>query len=143
MEKRSVYTIKTLLEELKENLVTFKNGMIFETIKSIFPTTEVPKNKRIVEFNKISFTKPLACNKKDKENYLKEDSPVANFFKENKRGDFLQVVEVKNEIAYCKNLSLKEEISKKYYKDELIKITYDDLISGNIKLYRRNIQKFF
>lgn len=143
MERRSTYTIKTLLEELKDNLVSFKKGMIFETVKSIFPTTEIPRNKRNIVVENISFTKPLACNKKDKENYIKENSPVSSFFKETKRGDFLEVVEIKNDIAYCRNLSLKEDILKKYYKNELIKISYDELINGSIKLYRRNIQKFF
>lgn len=142
MENRSAYTIETLLEELKEGLPAFKKGMIFETHKTIFPDLSTPKEKRNITYNDSSFTKPLACNRKDKENYVKEESPAANFFKEITRGDFLRVEKIKNEVAYCVNVSLKEEIKKEFYKD-LIPITYNDIASGKVKIYRRNIERFF
>jgi len=143
MEKRSIHTIQTLLEELKEGLPTLKKGMIFETLKSIFPTSEMPKEKRNLNYKGASFTKPLACNRKDKENYVKENSPLSDFFKEKTRGDFLEVVEVKGDTAYCVNVSLNENISEEFYKNETIQITYNDLAAGSVKIYRRKIDKFF
>jgi len=143
MEKRADYTIQTLLDELKEGLPTLTKGMIFETQKTIFPTSNLPKGKRNIIYKDISFTKPLACNKKDKDNYFKEDSPISDFFKETSRGDFLEVIKVENKTAYCKNLSLNEEIKEEFYKNELVPITYDDVASGIVKLYRRKIDKFF
>lgn len=143
MEKRSTYTIQTLLEELKEGLPELKQGMIFETHKSIFPSPETPKENRNITYRESSFTKPLACNKKDKENYVKENSPAADFFAETSRGDFLRVEEIKNNIAYCTNLSMTEDIKDEFYKEELIPITYNDIAAGKVKIYRRNIEKFF
>lgn len=103
----------------------------------------MPKEKRNLNYNGASFTKPLACNRKDKEKYVKEDSPLTDFFKEKTRGDFLEVLEIKNDVAYCRNVSLKEDIAEEFYKDETIKITYNDLAAGSVKIYRRKIDKFF
>lgn len=143
MEKRSAYTIKTLLEEMKTELPKFKKGMVFETLQTFFPKSNVPKENRNVFFREQSFTKPLACSRKDKENYIKEDSPVSYFFKETTRGDFLEIKEVKNGIALCENLSLKNDIREEFYKNELIEIKYNDLVNGLVRIYRRKIDKFF
>ncbi len=143
MGKRSLYTIQTLLDELKENLPAFKKGLIFETHKSIFPVAETSKEKRNITFREVSFTKPLACNKKDKEKYIKENSPAANLFQEVTRGDFLIIEKIENSVAYCKNLSLKEDIVQRFYKDELIPITHNDVVTCKVKIYRRKIAKFF
>lgn len=143
MERRSTYTIQTLLEELKEGLPTLKEGMIFETHKSIFPSMDTPKENRNITYKELSFTKPLACNRKDKENYLKENSPAADFFKETSRGDFLRVEKIEDDIAYCLNLSLEESIKNEFYNKELVPITYNDIAAGKVKVYRRNIEKFF
>lgn len=143
MENRSAYTIQALLDELKERSPTFKQGMIFETQKTIFPSNEIPKEKRNITYKEVSFTKPLACNKKDKENYIKENSPAASFFKETTRGDFLIIENIKDKVAFCRNLSLKENVVEEFYKDELIPITYKDVSIGKVKIYRRKIAKFF
>jgi len=143
MEKRSTHTIQALLDELREGIPSFKEGMIFETHKSIFPDEKIPKEKRNVSFGGSSFTKPLACNRKAKEKYLKEESPVLNFFKETSRGDFLIIKKINNKVAYCKNLSLKETIAEEFYKDELIPIALNDVLIGKVKIYRRKIEKFF
>jgi len=138
MNERAKITLGELLEELKEDLPNLKKGMVFETITTFFD--ESADKNIIIEDQK--FTKPLACSKKDKEKYLKEDSPISKFHRETKRGDFLRVVKINKGIALCENLSLKDTIKEKYYKD-LINITYNDVIFGKVKIYRRNTDKFF
>lgn len=145
MSKRSSYTIGQILKELKEELPSFKKGMVFETLQTFFPAEKKPREEKNIEINEQSFTKPLACSRKDKEKYIKEESPVADFHEEKTRGDFLRAVKINKDkgIAYCSNISLKEFIREKYYSEELIPITYDDIISGKVKIYRRKIEKFF
>jgi len=143
MLEKSTYTIQTLLDELKNGLPKFKVGMIFETIQSIFPGSNVNRDKKNVVINGRESTKPLACNRKDKENYVKENSHFANFFKERTRGDFLKVIAIENNVAFCENLSLKENIKESFYENELVPITYDDLLNGLVRLYRRKVERFF
>lgn len=145
MSNRSSKTINAILKELKEELPSFKKGMIFETLLTFFPENSMAREERNLEINSQEFTKPLACSRKDKEKYVKESSPVAEFHEEGTRGDFLRAVKINKEkgIAYCENVSLKESIKEKYYNNELIPITYDDIISGKVKIYRRKIDKFF
>ena len=145
MSKRSSYTIGQILKELKEELPSFKKGMVFETLQTFFPEENKPREEKNIEINEQSFTKPLACSRKDKEKYIKENSPISEFHEETTRGDFLRAVKINKDkgIAYCSNISLKESIREKYYLEELIPITYDDIISGKVKIYRRKIEKFF
>lgn len=145
MSKRSSYTINQILKELKEEIPSFKKGMIFETLQTFFPEQEKLREEKNISIENHSFTKPLACSRKDKEKYIKEESPIADFHQENTRGDFLRAVKINKEkgIAYCSNISLKESIRNKYYLNELIPITYEDIISGKVKIYRRKIDKFF
>lgn len=135
--------IKEILEEMKTSMPLLKKGMIFETINSIYPTPMMDKFKKNISYKNVTFTKPLACNKKDKENFLKEDSPLKDFFKETSRGDFLEVLEIKGEYAICKNCSMKKEILNEFYKNEKVIISNYDIIIGNVKIYRRKIDKFF
>lgn len=145
MSKRTSYTIGQILKELKEELPSFKKGMIFETLQTFFPDDKKPREEKNIVVNEQSFTKPLACSRKDKEKYIKENSPIADFHEEKTRGDFLRAVKINKEkgIAYCSNISLKEAIQEQYYSNELIPITYDDIVAGKIKIYRRKIEKFF
>jgi hypothetical protein len=141
METKANHTLRLLMEEIGSTIPDFKVGQIYITIKSLYPTYSA-KNKNIVIDNK-TITKPLACSKKSKEWFRKDKSILYDFFQEKTKGDFLKGVKEENNIAYCENISLKKEIKEKYYKDELIKITKDDILNNNVKLYKRNITKFF
>lgn len=145
MGNRTSTTINQILKDLKEELPSFKKGMVFETLLTFFPSNDKPREQKNLEIENQEFTKPLACSRKDKEKYIKENSPVAKFHQETTRGDFLRAVKINKDkgIAYCENVSLKESIKEKYYDNELIPITYDDIISGKVKIYRRKIEKFF
>ena len=141
-EKRAAYTIRTLLEELRERLPQFEKGQIFETLKSVYPDNSIPKEKKNIILDNATFTKPLALSRKDKSNLMKEDSKMVGFFKNFSRGDFLRVVDVSGTQAKCENLSLKEEISKKYYKDDKISLTIEDIANGTVRLFRRKVSKY-
>src|SRR6056297_3034193 len=130
--KSSSTTINQILKELKEELPSFKKGMTFETLLTFFPSNDKPREEKNIEIDEQEFTKPLACSRKDKEKYIKEGSPVAKFHEETTRGDFLRAVKINKDkgIAYCENVSLKTDIREQYYDNQLIPITYDDVISG-------------
>ena len=145
MEKRrAVHTINTLLEELKEKFPRFEKNQIFEIQKSIYPDSKIPKNKRNISVDGKTFTKPLAASKHDKNLLTKEDSKLANFFKNTTRGDFVQVIETDGKIATCKNLSLKEDIRKKYYNNEesFVILTFEDIADGTVKPFKRKVDKY-
>ena len=144
MQKRlqTAYTIRTLLEEVKKTLPSFKEGQVFETLKPIYPTDKIPRTKKNIKIKNKVFTKPLAVDKKTKKNFIKQNSPLKKFFREFSRGDFLRVIKTDGTKAYCINESLKPSIRKKYYK-ELIEIDYNNLLNGDVKLYRRKLTKYF
>lgn len=142
--KRSVYTLEQLLEEIKSTTPSFKVGQLFETMKSIYPDVQVPRSKKNITHKGISFTKPLASSRKAKESFLKEESPLKDFFRNTGKGDFLQVVKVENKKAYCINLSLKESVREKHYKDEFVVIDYMLIANGTIKPFKRkSVDKYF
>jgi hypothetical protein len=144
MERKYSYTIRTLLDELKEQLPEFKKGQIFETIKSIYPEYAIDKNKKNIKYNGRILTKPLALSRKDKNILVKENSDLVSFFKDFSRGDFLKVIEINNKKAICENLSLKKEIKEEFYRDKesLILISFEDLANGTVKLFKRRVDKY-
>lgn len=145
METKSSYTIRTLLTELKERFPQFEENQIFETLKSIYPSEEIDKSKKNITLKGKTFTKPLAASKKEKNNLIKEGSALSKFFKNTSRGDFLRVIKTDGIKAKCINLSLEEEIKKKFYSDEesMINISLEDLANGTVKPFRRKVDKFF
>lgn len=145
MEKRSAYTIHALLEELKEKVPHFEEGQVFETIKSIYPDSNISKKNKNISFQENEFTKPLALSHRDKNILLKENSPMVHFFRNFSRGDFLKVISVKNDTAKCINLTLTEKAKKIYYNDSetnYIGITFQDIATGNVRLTKRKIDKY-
>jgi len=142
--KRSTYNIQQLLDEIKETIPFFKEGQIFETLKSIYPDVKVSREKKNISYKGIEFTKPLASNRKAKHFFLKEESPLKDFYKDITKGDFLQVIKVNNKKAYCINLSLKEDIREKFYKNDYVVLDYLMIANGIVKQYKRqNIKKYF
>jgi hypothetical protein len=141
-ENRSTYTFRTLLTELKERFPKFEEGQIFETLKSIYPDSNMPKEKRNIKLEEKVFTKPLALSRKDKSSLIKEESKMVGFFKNLSRGDFLKVEEVVGDSAKCINLSLKDDIVKRYYVGDKITLSLDEIANGTVRLCRRKINKF-
>jgi len=119
MTKRSKYTLQQLLDEVKQTTPSFYEGQIFET---------------------------LASSRKAKENFIKEGSPVKDFFKNTTKGDFLRVVETDGKVAKCINLSLKEDIREDYYSndEDNIILDYFMIANGTVKHFKRkNVDKYF
>jgi hypothetical protein len=141
-EKRSAYTLRTLLEELKERLPKFEKGQIFETLKSIYPDSNTPKEKKNIVLEGMTFTKPLALSRKDKASLIKEESLMVGFFKNLSRGDFLKVIEVNGSCAKCINVSLVESVVNRFYKEDRIMLSINELANGTARLFRRKVSKY-
>jgi len=141
---RSVYTINSLLEELKEKFPRFEKDQIFEIVKSVYPDSSIPKDKRNISFDGKVFTKPLAVSRRDKAVFVKEENKMTTFFKNLSRGDFIQVVETNGLTAKCVNLSLREDVKQKYYKDEgsFIRLSFEDIANGTVRPFKRKVDKY-
>ena len=141
---RSIYTINSLLEELKDKFPRFEKNQIFEIIKSVYPDSSIPKDKRNISFDGKVFTKPLAVSRRDKAVFIKENNKMTSFFKNLSRGDFIQVVETDGKAAKCINLSLREDVKQKYYKDEgsFIKLTFEDIANGTVRPFKKKVDKY-
>jgi hypothetical protein len=141
MENKASYTLRLLLEELGKNIPPFRVGQVFETIKSVYPTSEVKRSKRNIIVEGVEITKPCAVGKKSKQLFLKDKSPFADFYSDFKHGDLLKIVKIENNTALCENISFKKEVKEKYYKDDLVKISKEDIINGVIRQVKRNVNR--
>lgn len=135
---KPIYTFNSLLKELKEEITTIKEEQIYETLKPFYASS---KDRHIIIDGK-KITKPLAVSKKNKNTFKRENSPLVEFYDDTKKGDFLKVISIENGIAKCINLSLKEEIKDKYYKEEFIYLTIENIILGDVKLAQRGVSKY-
>lgn len=141
---RTQYTLNSLLEELKESIPKFEKGQYFETLKSIYPSKEVLTEEKNIKLKKGEATKPLASSLKNKREYKKDKHPFYKFYKEYTRGDILEIIETDGLKAKCINRSLKEETIEEHYNTENMKyvtISYNDIVTGNIKRIYRGIKK--
>lgn len=140
------YTLFELLEEIKKQTPKFEKGQYFEVLKSIYPDMSIGENvKNIVIEEGKKVTKPLACSSKAKKEFEKDKSLFCEFFKDNTRGDFLEIVETDGYNAVCINKSLKEEIVDKFYTNKSIRfinIKFEDVVIGNVKRVYRGINKY-
>lgn len=141
---KKIYTLNTLLEELKNQTPKFEEGQIFEVLKSMYPNEKIGEIRNIITEEKTA-TKPLACSSKSKKEFKKDKSLFYNFFKDNTRGDFLEIIETDGYIAKCINRSIKEEILKEHYSNismRYITIKFEDILSGSVKRVYRGIKKY-
>jgi hypothetical protein len=127
-----------IVEEIISKLPKIEKGMKFETIRSIYPDSNIPRDIRNIN---ESLTKPLALSSKDKIKIRKKDDNILKDFLNYKKikkekGDLLVVLEANYEFALCENISRPKQISDKYYSNneiKYVKITYKDILEGNIK----------
>lgn len=143
MSKR--YTLYELLEEIKKQTPKFEKGQFFEVLKSLYPDVSIGENVKNISFEDKKATKPLACSSRAKREFEKDNSPFCEFFKDNTRGDFLEIVETDGYNAICINRSIKEEIIQEHYSDKsmrYIEIKFEDIVVGNVKRVYRGINKY-
>ena len=131
--------MNNIITTFQEEFEGFKEGQVLETLKPIYPKSDIPKEKRIITFGGITFSKPLALGKKSKAVLIKDKSVLSFFFREIKFGDLLLVKKVTNRLAYCTNLSIKDEIKNQFYKNEFVFISEIDLANGLVKKFTKKL----
>ena len=141
MEEKTVLTLRLLLEEIKKDLPPFKIGLIFETMKSIYPSAAVKRSDKNILVEGIEITKPLAVSKKAKELFKKDKSVLADFYINFKKGDYLKIINVIDGSAICENISIKKEYKERYYNKQFVILTSEDIINGNVKQVKRGTKK--
>lgn len=144
MSKR--YTLYELLEEIKKQTPEFEKGQFFEVLKSLYPDVSIGENVKNFSFDEYKkATKPLACSSRAKKEFKKDNSPFYEFFKDNTRGDFLEIIETDGYNAVCINRSLKDETIQEHYNNKsmrYITIKFEDIVVGNVKRVYRGINKY-
>ncbi|MFW6281271.1 MAG: hypothetical protein ACOC1O_00540 [bacterium] len=139
-----MYTLGKLLDEIKEGTPKIEVGQYYEVLKSIYPKASVKNKDKNIMLEEKRVTLPLACSSKAKREFKKDKSPFYEFFKDNTRGDFLEVIKINEGKALCINRSLKEDIREEKYPESLkyITISFDDVMNGTIKRVYRGIKKY-
>lgn len=132
-----------IVKEVLQNIPKITVGMKFEVLNSFYPDEDI---KRTIKNINESATKPLAVSAKDKIKIRnKKDNILNDFlsFKKTKRekGDIIVVKQISDKYAMCENMSRPKDISEKYYDNyndlKYVKITYKDILEGNIKHIKR------
>ena len=133
-------TLEKLLNEMSENIPIIKDGDIFETIKTLYPNHNIPKNEKNIMIEGVEMTYPIATSKKTKKVFIKEKSPLLEMFNELTRGDLLKVVSISKNKIICENISVKKEIQGNNIKN-IIVIDKLDILRGDYKLVQRGRTK--
>lgn len=145
---RKKILLKNLLEEARKDfLIDLEEGQFFETIITVFPSEKIPKeDKNFLIEGGVFATKPLACCRKTKQEFIKENSPFSGWFKNPNKGDLLEVVKILEDgTGVFINRSIKENIIKEQYENKKIKFIHFgklDILEGKIKRIYRNLGRF-
>lgn len=144
MYNKTRLTLGQLLEEVKQNTPKIEVGQYFETLKTFFPSKELSEEAALISYKGKKATKPLATSLKNKKEYVKDNHPFKDFYKDYSKGDILEVVEIKDNKIKCVNQSIKDSIIKEHYNTPEMKyiyISFNDILNGNIKRVYRGIKK--
>lgn len=133
-------TLKNLLKEMSENIPIIKEGDIIETIKTLYPSSNISKKEKNIIIEGIEMTKPLATSKRTKKVFIKEKSPLLEMFNELTRGDLLKVVKIIDNKIFCENISIKENFKNNIIDTKLV-INKLDILRGDYKLVQRGKTK--
>lgn len=133
-------TLKNLLKEMSENIPIIKEGDIIETIKTLYPSSNISKKEKNIIIEGIEMTKPLVTSKRTKKVFIKEKSPLLEMFNELTRGDLLKVVKIIDNKIFCENISIKENFKNNIIDTKLV-INKLDILRGDYKLVQRGKSK--
>jgi len=138
-------TLKKLLEEAKNEITKIEKGQFLEVLKTIYPNETILSEHKNVTKDDIRITLPLAMSSKAKKEFERQDSFLKEFSKDTTRGDFLEVLEIKGNTAFCINKSLKEDILNKYYNNKsmkIIEIKLENVLNGEVRKVYRGFKKY-
>lgn len=133
-------TLKNLLKEMSENIPIIKEGDIIETIKTLYPSSNISKKEKNIIIEGIEMTKPLVTSKRTKKVFIKEKSPLLEMFNELTRGDLLKVEKIIDNKIFCENISIKENFKNNIIDTKLV-INKLDILRGDYKLVQRGKTK--
>lgn len=133
-------TLKNLLKEMSENIPIIKEGDIIETIKTLYPSSNISKKEKNIIIEGIEMTKPLVTSKRTKKVFIKEKSPLLEMFNELTRGDLLKVEKIIDNKIFCENISIKENFKNNIINTKLV-INKLDILRGDYKLVQRGKSK--
>lgn len=133
-------TLKNLLKEMSENIPIIKEGDIIETIKTLYPSSNISKKEKNIIIEGIEMTKPLVTSKRTKKVFIKEKSPLLEIFNELTRGDLLKVEKIIDNKIFCENISIKENFKNNIIDTKLV-INKLDILRGDYKLVQRGKTK--
>ena len=129
-------TLKKLLKEMSENIPIIKEGDIIETIKTLYPSSNISKKEKNIIIEGIEMTRPLVTSKRTKKVFIKEKSPLLEMFNELTRGDLLKVEKIIDNKIFCENISIKENFKNNIIDTKLV-INKLDILRGDYKLVQR------
>jgi len=129
-------TLKNLLKEMSENIPIIKEGDIIETIKTLYPSSNISKKEKNIIIEGIEMTRPLVTSKRTKKVFIKEKSPLLEMFNELTRGDLLKVEKIIDNKIFCENISIKENFKNNIIDTKLV-INKLDILRGDYKLVQR------
>lgn len=143
--KKDVYTLNSLLEELKKETPKMNKGEYLEVLKSIYPSDNIGGSRKNIELPEgRKATLPMACSGKAKREFKKHNPHFFRMFKDNTRGDFLEIIETDGYTSKCINRSIKDEYLKEYYDEDMriITIEFEDILNNSVKKVYRGIKKY-
>lgn len=124
-------TIGKILNRLENQMPLVEEGDIIETIKTFFPSFNIPKHDKNIIIEGVEMTMPFASSMETKMMLTRDKSLLLSIYKDINRGDILSVKEVKPNKIVVENLSIKEEYRKDFEIEKL------DIIKGNFNVVKR------
>lgn len=133
-------TLERLLKDMSDNIPLIKEGDIIETIKTLYPSHNIPKRIKNIIIEGVEMTRPIATSKRTKKIFIKEKSPLLEMFNELTRGDLLKVTKITKNKITCENISIKENVHDNIVNNVFI-IDKLDILRGDYKLVQRGKTK--
>lgn len=135
-------TLDRILQQLREEFLSLKEGSFLETLKSIYPDDKMPKKEKNIFYEGKEFTKPLALNKKEKVAAKKKKDAIKDFFEDTQNGDILKVIRREGNSLVCENVSMNQDIKNKFYENTYVYLTEEYILSGAVKrVYYKSLAK--
>lgn len=124
-------SISKILNRLENEMPLVEEGDIIETIKTIYPSSKIPKEERNIILEGIEMTMPMASSKESKLLLEREKSKLLEVYKDIDRGDILIVKKIHPNKIIVENCSVKDEYKKDFEIEKL------DIIKGNFNVVKR------